>query len=148
MSVNRVSGGSSTTIRVRYDGTEPDRGGGGRKPYIRGKLGENTMNINFKSMAKIGLGIRQSRMANEAVGAYTQNRLKQARFNAAVQFATYGIGIAKFGVFGAVYAAGDLGYKAVMYEIDRGKKNRFASHIREISGIGARSNSRHQEQTP
>jgi len=120
----------------------PQKGKAGRKPFIRGKLGENTMKFNFKSMAKIGLGIRQSRMVNEMVGAYSGDRLRQRRVNMQMQYATYAIGVAKFGVFGVAYAAGDLGYRTVMHSIENQKKSREARHMRDISGIAARSQGR------
>ncbi len=141
-------GGNTYKIHVGFAQGEEEAmaqgGKAGRQPYIRGKLGENTMKINFKSMAKIGLGIRQARMVNEMVGAYTGNRLRQRRVAMGMQMGTYAIGIAKFGVFGAAYAVGDLGYRVAMHTIDLGKRNREAEHLRNISGIANRSISRHE----
>ena len=143
----RQVGGTTKQLVVRFQGSEESMQGAagkaGRKPFIRGKLGENTMKLNFKSMAKIGLGIRQARMANELLGAYTENRLRQRRINAAMQFGTYAIGVAKFGVFGLAYSVGDIGYRAAMLAIDQQKRNREAEMLREKSGINARSNSKY-----
>lgn len=101
------------------------------------KNGDQIANYNFKSIAKVGLAIRGTRMLNEAVGSYTENRLGQKRFNKNMLFGSYAIGIAKFGAFGASYAGIDMGYRVAMYNIDQGKKNREAVEKRRISGNNA-----------
>jgi len=115
----------------------------GRKPFIRGKLGENVQRINFKSIAKIGLGIRGARMYNEALGAYSNNRIRQRRVQTTMLFSQYAIGVAKFGPFGLAYAATDLGYRSIMHSIEVDKQNREANMLREKSGNIARKNSRY-----
>lgn len=144
----RQLGGQSRHLYIHTSGMQESAqttGGGraGRKPFIRGKLGENVQKINFKSMAKIGLGIRLARMNNEAVGSYTENRLRQRRVNQSFQMLSYAVGISKFKLFGLAYAGGDLGYRVSMSLIDQQKKNREANMLRDMSGISARSGSRY-----
>ena len=114
----------------------------GRKPFIRGKLGENVQNINFKSIAKVGLALRTSSMANELVGAYTGNKLRQRRFERNRTYATWAIGIAKFGVFGLGYAGTDLGFRIANHSIATDKKRREADVLRDASGSSARRGNR------
>lgn len=113
----------------------------GNRP--RGKTGENIAKYNFKSVAKVGLIIRQSDMANELVGAYTGDRLRQRKFKMAKQGFQYAYGIAQFGVFGLAYAVGDISYRGAMYQIEVGKKNREAGNLRNLSGNNAFSNRRY-----
>lgn len=122
---------------------QPTNGADNRIYHPRGKVGENVAKYNFKSIAKLGLLIRQSRMANEIIGSYTNNKLGQRRFKTGMLMGQYAIGIAKFGVFGLAYATGDMGYRVAMHEIDIQKKNREARHMREISGISIKSMSRY-----
>lgn len=129
-------------IQMRFTTGDNHAKKGNRKGRIMGKNGENVQNVNFKSIAKLGLAIRQTRMANEAVGAFTNNRIRQRRVQKNMTFFQYGVGITKFGVFGAAYALGDLGYRGAMHAIDIDKRNQQARIIRDISGISARSNSR------
>lgn len=109
----------------------------------RGHLSNNISKHNFKSIAKVGLALRMSGMANELVGSFTGNRLNQRRFNAMKQGVQYAIGIAKFGPFGLAYAAGDLGYRSAMYQIDTSKRNREARNLSRLSGNNAFSNRRY-----
>lgn len=108
----------------------------------RGKLSENIHDVNFKSIARLGLAIRTVRMANEVVGGYTGDKITQRKVNTAITFAQYGIGIAYAGPIGVAYAAGDLAYRALNYNIRRERENRIARHVREMSGNTARNYSR------
>ncbi len=134
-------------IVIRNEQTEvqgtPSSGNAGRKPYIRGKLGENLTKYNFKSIAVVGLIIRQARMGNELIGAYSGDRLRQQRVQTGMQYALWGIGVAKFGIFGLAYVAGDAGYRIAMDQINIMKQNREARHKRDISGTAVNSESRH-----
>lgn len=136
--INLITDGGQNTSAIanKDDGRKFNKGKG------RGKLSENIHKINFKSIAKLGLGIRQVRMANELVGAYTGDRLTQRKVETAMTFAQYGIGIAYAGPIGVAYAAGDLAYRALNYEIRRTRENTIARKIRDISGNSARSFSR------
>lgn len=107
-----------------------------------GKNSENIHKINFKSIAKLGLGIRQVRMANEMVGSYTGDRLTQRQGQKALTFLQYGVGISQFGLFGVAYAAGDMSYRALNYEISRTRENQEARFLRELSGNNSRNHSR------
>ena len=108
----------------------------------RGKLSENVHKINFKSVAKLGLGIRQVRMANELVGAYTGDRLTQRRITTAMTFAQYGIGIKVAGAVGLLYAAGDIGFRVANERIEVSKQNQISGYLRNLSGNNARNQSR------
>ncbi len=108
----------------------------------KGKNSENLHKVNFKSVAKLSLGIRTARMANELVGAYTGDRLTQRRVTTAMTFAQYGIGIAVAGGFGAFYAAGDLAYRGLMQNNQITLNNQRAGFLRELSGNNARNQGR------
>ena len=108
----------------------------------KGKNSENIHKVNFKSIAKLGLGIRHVRMANEMVGAYTGDRLSQRKVETGITFLQYGVGIAQFGAFGIAYAAGDLAYRTANFEIKRRRENRLANYLKDLSGNNARNQSR------
>jgi hypothetical protein len=110
----------------------------------KGKNSENLHKVNFKSVAKISLGIRTARMANELVGAYTGDRLTQRRVTTAMTFAQYGIGIAVAGGFGVIYAAGDLAYRGLMQNNQITLNNQRAGFLRELSGNNARNQGRNR----
>ena len=132
-----TDGGTETSVLTnKDDGRKLNKGRG------RGKLSENIHDVNFKSIAKLGLGIRQVRMANEIVGAYTGDRLTQRKVETGITFLQYGIGITQFGALGVAYAAGDLAYRGLNYQIRRTRENTIARKIRDISGNSARSFSR------
>jgi hypothetical protein len=117
----------------------------GRKMNYGTGRGENYRGIhkiNFTSVAKLGLGLKQVRMANELVGAYTGDRLTQRRIQTGQLFAQYGVGIAVAGPIGIAYAAGDLAYRTASFEISRSRNNQIARKIRDLSGNVARNNSR------
>ena len=120
----------------KSDARKMNRGGG------RGKLSENIHKINFKSIAKLGLGIRQVRMANETVGAYTGDRLTQRQGEMALTMLQYGIGIAYAGPIGVAYAVGDMAFRSINYEINRSRENQTARFLRDLSGNNARNQSR------
>lgn len=108
----------------------------------RGKLSENVHKINFKSIAKLGLGIRTARMANEVVGAYTGDRLTQRRVTTAMTFLQYGVGIAYAGGLGVFYAAADLGYRGLMQNNEIALNNQKAGFLKNLSGNNARNQGR------
>jgi hypothetical protein len=98
--------------------------------------------INFTSVAKLGLGIRQVRMANELVGAYTGDRLTQRQVETGLTFAQYGVGLVVAGPIGIAYAFGDMAYRTANYEIKRTRENQIARYIKDLSGNNARNQSR------
>lgn len=120
----------------KFDGRKLNKGRG------RGKLSENVHKVNFKSIAKLGLGIRQIRMTNELVGSYTGDRLTQRGITTGMTFLQYGIGISQFGPLGVAYAVGDMAYRSLNYEIKRSRENTIANYIKDISGNNARNQSR------
>lgn len=108
----------------------------------RGANYRNIHDVNFTSVAKLGLAIRQVKMGNEVVGSYTNNRLRQRKGEAALTFAQYGVGLAVAGPIGIAYAAGDIGYRALNNSIKINVENNKARLKREISGIATREMSR------
>lgn len=112
----------------------------GNRP--RGKNSENLHKVNFKSIAKIGLGIRQVRMANELVGNYTGDRLTQRTVQTGMTFVQYGIGIKVAGTFGIAYAVGDMAFRSLNHQIKVKRNNTIAAHIKDLSGNNARNHSR------
>ena len=134
-----------SVFQVFFQGDQADQKFDGkkiRKGRPMGKNSENIHKINFKSIAKLGLGIRQVRMANELVGSYTGDRLTQRTITTGMTFMQYGVGISQFGLFGVAYAAGDLAYRSLSYEIKRGRENKIADYIKDLSGNNARNQSR------
>ena len=113
-----------------------------RKGQMRGVTSKNIMNTGFKKVAQLGVALRATRMANEVVGAYTNNRVRQKRTQMVQTMATYGIGIKVAGPIGIAYAAGDMAYRSIMHNIDIGRSNDEARMRRELMGINARQNSR------
>lgn len=64
-------------------------------------------------------------MANELVGNYSGDRLTQRQVQTALTFAQYGVGIAVAGPIGVAYAAGDLAYRGINYQIKEQEKTKF-----------------------
>lgn len=126
----------SDSVDTTDDGKQRNKGRG------RGKLSENIHKINFKSIAKLGIGIRTARMANEVVGAYTGDKLTQRRLTTAMTFGQYGVGIAYAGGLGVFYAAADLGYRGLMQNNEISLNNQKASFLRDLSGNNARNQGR------
>lgn len=120
----------------RFDGRSLTKG------KMRGVTSKNIMNTGFKKVAQLGVAIRGFRMANEAVGAYTNNRIRQKRTQALMTMATYGVGIKVAGPIGIAYAASDLAYRGLMHNIDVGKQNDEARMRRNLMGISVRNHSR------
>lgn len=108
----------------------------------RGKLSENIHKINFKSIAKLGIGIRTARMGNELVGAYSGDKLTQRRVTTAMTFGQYGVGIVYAGGLGVFYAAADLGYRGLMQNNEITLSNQKASFLKGLSGNNARNQGR------
>jgi hypothetical protein len=127
---------SPRETQQRTDARKMNRGSG------RGENYRGIHDINFTSVAKLGLGLKQVRMANELVGAYTGDRLTQRTFETGQLFAQYGVGIAVAGPIGIFYAAGDLAYRAANFEIARSRNNQISRKIKDLSGNNARNNSR------
>jgi len=124
--------------------------GGGRvytnKTTLGGGMGgnqdaESITKSNLRSVFTIGLAFNKGQQANELVGAYTNNRLRQRKINTGMTFAKYGIGIAINPLIGGVYAAGDLAYRGIQYGIKLQKGNRQADYYRRLSGNIALSGS-------
>lgn len=113
-----------------------------RQGRMRGVTSKNIMDTGFKKVAQLGVGIRAARMANEVVGAYTNNRVRQKRTQRNMMFATYAVGIKVAGPIGIAYAASDMAYRNVMHNIQINRNNDEARMRREIMGITARENSR------
>ena len=108
-----------TVINFQLPQSQPEDSGDGRRLNRGSGRGANYRgihNINFTSVAKLGLGLRQVRMANEIVGSYTADKLTQRRGQTALTFAQYGVGLAVAGPIGIAYAAGDLAYRSLNYE--------------------------------
>jgi hypothetical protein len=110
----------------------------------KGKNSENLHKVNFKSVAKLSLGLRTARMANEVVGAYTGDRLTQRRVTTAMTFAQYGIGIGVAKGFGVFYAAGDLAFRGLMHNNEITLNNQKAGFLRDLSGNNARNQGRNR----
>jgi hypothetical protein len=115
---------------------------GKKMRHGRGPNYRNVHDINFTSVAKLGLAIRQVRMANEIVGSYTGDRLTQRSVTTAMTFIQYGIGITQYGLFGAAYVAGDLAFRTASFNIRRSRENQISNFIKDISGNNARNQSR------
>lgn len=99
---------------------------------------------NLKRVLSLGMAFNTAQKANEIVGAFTENRLRQRRIDVAMTFSKYAIGMAVNPVIGAVYAASDLGYRSIMYGINVQKKNREADYYRRLSGNNSFSGSRYR----
>ncbi len=125
-----------TVESQKSDGKKLNKGTG------RGANYRSIHEINFTSVAKLGLGLRQVRMANELVGNYSGDRLTQRQVQTALTFAQYGVGIAVAGPIGVAYAAGDLAYRGINYQIKRTRENQVSSFIKDLSGNNARNHSR------
>ena len=106
--------------------------------------GENITTGNLKRLFNVGLAFNTAQKANEIVGAYTENRLRQRKIDTAMTFTKYGIGIAINPVAGAIYAGSDLAYRATMYNIKIQKQNREADYYKRLSGNNAFSGSRYR----
>lgn len=110
----------------------------------KGKDPSDIAGINLKKVLNIGLAFNTAQKANEAVGAFTENRLQQRRINTAMTFGKYAIGIAINPLAGGIYMASDLGYRSLMYAIDIQKKNREADYYRRLSGNNSFSGRRYR----
>ena len=99
---------------------------------------------NLRNVLTIGLAFNIGQKLNEAVGAYTNDRLRQRRIDTSMTFAKYGIGLAVSPLAGGIYMAGDLGYRAIMYGIQLQKRNREAMYNERLSGINSNSGSRYR----
>ena len=126
----------SSPENTRHDGRALNKGG------MRGVTSKNIMNTGFKKVAQLGVGIRAVRMGNELVGAYTNNRVRQKRTQQMMTMATYAVGIKVAGPIGIAYAASDMAYRSLMYNIDVNKRNEEARMKRNLMGINVRNHSR------
>ena len=125
-----------TAENTRHDGRALNKGG------MRGVTSKNIMDTGFKKVAQLGVAIRGVRMANEMVGSYTNNRIRQKRTQKFMTMATYAIGIKVAGPIGIAYAASDMAYRNLMHQIDVGKQNDEARMRRNLMGISVRNHSR------
>jgi hypothetical protein len=121
---------------TRHDGRALNKGG------MRGVTSRNIMDTGFKKVAQLGVAIRGLKMANEAVGSYTNNRVRQKRTQRNMTFATYAIGLKVAGPIGIAYAASDMAYRGLMYNIDIQRRNDEARMTRDLMGVSVRSHSR------
>jgi hypothetical protein len=121
---------------TRHDGRVLNKGG------MRGVTSKNVIDTGFKKVAQLGVAIRGARMANEAVGSYTNNRIRQKRTQAMMTMATYAVGIQVAGPIGIAYAASDMAYRSLMHNIEIGKQNDEARMRRNLMGISVRNHSR------
>jgi len=131
-----VSPKPSESVNQKQDNRKLNRGTG------RGANYRSIHEVNFTSVAKLGLGIRQVRMANELVGAYTSDKLMQRKVETAMTFAQYGVGVAVAGPIGVAYALGDMAFRGASFEIKRSRENQVSRYIKDLSGNNARSHSR------
>ena len=124
------------TQAIKEDGRAIKQG------QMRGVTSKNIMDHSFKKVAQLGVAIRGVRMANEIVGSYTNNRVRQKRTQRNLTFATYAVGIKVAGPIGLAYAASDMAYRGLMHAIDVGKQSDKARMTRELMGINVRENTR------
>lgn len=140
-----MAGGQSYDVNVNFniDAGQPTQDGRAlRKGRIRNKNGEAIQQYNFKSIAKLGLALRWARMGNEFVGAYTGQRLRQQKVQAALTGASYVIGVAVAGPFGIAYTAADIGYRQLMLQTRIMNQNAKAEITAEKTGNATRRQSR------
>ena len=139
-----IQGGASYdfNINVGDQSNQTNDGRATRKGEIRNKNGEAIMKYNFKSIAKAGLALRWARMGNEMVGAYTGRRMVQQRIQASLTFASYGIGIAVAGPFGALYTTADVSYRTFNHQVNVMNQNVKSEIVRSKSGNATRLGSR------
>jgi hypothetical protein len=121
----------------RSDGRALNKGG------MRGVTSRNIMDTGFKKVAQLGVAIRGARMANEAVGSYTNNRVRQKRTQGYDDDGyVYAVGVRVAGPLGIAYAASDMAYRSLMHNIEIGKQNDEARMRRNLMGISVRNHSR------
>jgi hypothetical protein len=128
--------------------------GGGNLVRSRGTLnssmyknqdnGENITTGNLKKVLSMGMLFNTTQKANEGVGAYTENRLRQRKIDQGMTFAKYGIGLMVNPLLGGVYAGSDLAYRSAMYSIKVQKENRQADFYKRLSGNNSFSGSRYR----
>lgn len=106
--------------------------------------GDSITSSNLKRIFTVGFAFNKAQQANEIIGAYTNNRLRQRRVDTGMTFAKYSIGLAVNPAIGAVYGLGDLGYRGIMYGIKIQKQNREADYYKRLSGNNANSGSRYR----
>ena len=112
--------------------------------YRNQSSGDTISSGNLRKVLTLGLAFNTAQKANEIVGAYTENRLRQRQVDTAMTFAKYGIGIAVNAPAGLVYAGSDLAYRGIMYGIKVRKQNRQADYFRRLSGNNSFSGSRYR----
>jgi hypothetical protein len=106
--------------------------------------GNSITSSNLSRVFSIGLAFNKMQQGNELLGAYTENRLRQKKFNVAMTFAKYSIGLGINPLAGGVYAVGDMAYRGISYGIEIQKKNKEAMYFRRISGNNANSGRRYR----
>lgn len=109
-----------------------------------GNNGDAVTKKNLSKVINVGLAFNLAQRGTEAMGAYTNNRLRQRRQEAAMTFAKYGIGLMINPVGGAIYAGTDLAYRGMMYNIKIQKQNREAEYFRNLSGNNSHSGRRYK----
>jgi hypothetical protein len=138
-----INGGNR---RGAFDGGNvyKDRGTLNSGMYSNQSSGEQIGEFNLRKIVNLGLAFNTAQKANEIAGAWTQNRLRQRRIDTGMTFAKYGIGLAINPVVGGVYMASDLGYRAIMYQIEKERGNIRADYYRRLSGNATYSGSRYR----
>jgi hypothetical protein len=141
-------------INVSYVDSDKRGAFGGGRMYVNkttlsrvsgGKDDANNITTsNLRNVFTIGLAFNIGQKLNEAVGAYTNDRLRQRRVNTGMTFAKYAIGLSINPAIGGAYLIGDMTYRATMYGIDLNKRNREAMYNERLSGINANSGSRYR----
>jgi len=111
--------------------------------YGNQESGNSITTGNLKKVVSLGMAFNTAQKANEVVGAFTENRLRQRRIDAGMTFAKYGIGISINPLAGAVYALSDLTYRTTMYNIRKGKKDRESDYYNRLSGNNSNSGRRY-----
>jgi len=130
------------------------RGAGSKQAYGGGNLArinrgapsgtKEKENSNLKGLVSIGLGFRIAQMGNGTFGAFTENRLRQRKFQKGLTFGKYAVGIALNPALGSIYMATDLSYRTLQYQIRVQKENREADYYKRLSGNNSYSNSRYR----
>ena len=122
-------------------------GGNIQKLTEQQKKKARSKKVSYKIMQNVtnaGFIFQKVQQANELVGAYTENRLRQKRINTMNTLAKYAVGVAVNPVAGLIYAGSDIAYRSAMMSIEYGKKNAKAQYYKELSGNNSNSGSRYK----
>lgn len=98
---------------------------------------------NLKRVFSVGFAFNKAQQANEIVGAYTENRLRQKKTDVGLTFTKYAIGIGINPAIGGAYAFGDLAYRGIQYGVNIQKQNKESRYYRTLSGNNSFSGRRY-----